>query len=92
MDNFSILLYIEGSVQGVGFRYATQQKARQLALNGYVRNCDEGGVEILVTGSMAQIEALQQWLNRGGPLFARIRKITTTAVPAHPEMIGFIIK
>lgn len=92
MDNFTTILYIEGTVQGVGFRYATLQKARQLDLTGYVRNKDDGAVEILVTGSGDRIDALKQWLNAGGPPFAHIRKITARTAPLQKEMTGFTIK
>ena len=36
---------ISGRVQGVGFRYFTQDAARREGLHGFVRNNDDGTVE-----------------------------------------------
>ena len=62
---------IEGHVQGVGFRAATQREAVTLGLTGWVRNCADGAVEGFAQ-SRAQdhataLDALRQWLHRGPP-------------------------
>ena len=41
---------ISGTVQGVGFRYATQHQARALGARGYVRNLPDGRVELVLEG------------------------------------------
>ncbi|HEX5421444.1 MAG TPA: acylphosphatase, partial [Gammaproteobacteria bacterium] len=46
---------VSGRVQGVGFRYATAQKARELALAGQARNLDDGRVEVLACGGEAAL-------------------------------------
>ena len=43
-------ILISGNVQGVSFRYHTQQKARSLGLVGYVRNLTDGRVEVVAEG------------------------------------------
>ena len=56
---------IRGRVQGVGFRYATQRKARELGLRGWVRNLRDGGVEVLAGGETPVVDALEKWLHKG---------------------------
>lgn len=56
-----------GMVQGVGFRYATQAKARQLGITGWVRNCDDGSVEVYAEGAAEQLQQLMAWLRKGPP-------------------------
>jgi acylphosphatase len=51
-----ILFY--GRVQGVGFRYHATYKARLLGLTGWVRNLDDGSVEMEVQGNPSQIDEL----------------------------------
>ena len=56
---------IEGIVQGVFFRYSTQQKAQELGVNGWVRNLLDGGVECLMEGNRDTVEALIRWCHAG---------------------------
>jgi acylphosphatase len=46
-----------GQVQGVGFRYRTQQCMSGIDVNGYVRNLPDGGVELLLQGQPDLLEA-----------------------------------
>ena len=56
-----------GKVQGVNFRMYTRQKAKQLGVCGYVRNLENGNVEIVATGENEQLDALIQWAKSGSP-------------------------
>lgn len=49
-----------GAVQGVGFRYTVQRCAVSRDLTGWVKNCTNGSVEVLVSGSKEDIEKLCQ--------------------------------
>lgn len=42
--------FVEGRVQGVGFRYWTVQVAREFGITGWVRNCPDYSVEIFAEG------------------------------------------
>ncbi len=65
---------VHGRVQGVGFRYSAQDRARKLALRGYVRNCADGSVELFAEGERAQLEKLAAWLEQGPPM-SRVRRV-----------------
>jgi acylphosphatase len=51
-----------GVVQGVGFRFWTMGKADELALNGVVKNLDDGSVSIVAEGPEDQVQQLLDWL------------------------------
>ncbi|PIR19880.1 MAG: acylphosphatase [Deltaproteobacteria bacterium CG11_big_fil_rev_8_21_14_0_20_47_16] len=58
---------IRGRVQGVFFRAATQEKAEELGLMGWVRNQPDGSVECVAQGSQETLQQLLQWLHKGPP-------------------------
>jgi acylphosphatase len=56
---------IEGSVQGVGFRFFVQDAAVLLRVTGWVRNLWSGEVEVLAEGERPALEQLLAALRRG---------------------------
>lgn len=79
---------VRGRVQGVGFRAATRCRARELGLNGYVRNLPDGRVEAFAQGEPAAIAALAQWLHHGPPM-ARVEDVQREVATIDDQMIGF---
>jgi acylphosphatase len=69
---------VTGRVQGVGFRWSAVREARRLGLRGWVRNADDGSVEVEAEGPPAAIEGFLAWLRRG-PAGAFV-----SGVEAHP--------
>jgi len=56
---------VKGRVQGVGYRWFVQNEAARIGLRGWVRNTDDGDVEVLAAGSPAQMQELVLALHRG---------------------------
>ena len=56
---------VDGRVQGVGFRYFTQERAVLLGLTGWVRNRWNGTVELVAEGPKADLETLLRAIQRG---------------------------
>lgn len=72
---------VAGHVQGVSFRYYTQQKARELGLTGWVANHADGTVRVVAEGDEAALDALLDFLNHGSPQ-ARVERVTSQRLPA----------
>ena len=68
-------VWVTGRVQGVFFRAATRQCASGLGLTGWVRNLDDGRVELVAEGDANRIEQLLAWC-RLGPPRARVDLLT----------------
>jgi len=83
-------VHIEGCVQGVGFRYDTQEKASQLEIQGWVRNCSDGTVETLIYGRENQLNAMLEWLKHG-PSSAKVSQIHIQAIHTEQAPSGFTI-
>lgn len=68
---------VTGRVQGVGFRYFVERQAQALGLTGWVRNRDDGSVEVEATGSQAQLSDLEGALWTG-PRLADVRGVQSS--------------
>ncbi len=66
---------VSGRVQGVGFRWATLERARQRGIAGWVRNRPDGAVEAVFEGPPDAVDALVAWVRRG-PSGARVDDVT----------------
>lgn len=65
---------VTGRVQGVAFRWHTQQQALALGVTGWVRNEVDGSVVLHAEGEAAAVEALVAWC-RTGPPAARVSTV-----------------
>ena len=59
---------VSGRVQGVCFRYYTEEKARELSIKGWVRNLYSREVEALVEGKDADAQKMISWIKHGPPM------------------------
>ena len=79
-----------GRVQGVGFRYYSVYKARQLGLTGWVRNLYDGSVEMEVQGELSGIERMIQEIEMGS--FIRIENYQMEDLPVDESEWSFYSK
>lgn len=71
-----IHLVVRGRVQGVFFRASAQREARQLGLTGWVKNRNDGAVELVAEGEEDQVKDLLAWA-QSGPSTARVDRVET---------------
>ena len=62
---------IRGRVQGVAYRAHAREEGKRLGLHGWVRNRDDGSVELVAEGPRESLEEMLLWC-RTGPRFARV--------------------
>ncbi len=84
-------IFIEGEVQGVGYRYFAQRKALALGLSGYAINLRDGRVKVRVEGKLETIEEYVRDLEKGPPL-ARVVRLSTVWCPFTGKLRGFDIR
>ncbi len=56
---------VKGKVQGVFYRSSTQAKAKELGLNGWVQNAEDGSVLIEAEGEEQKLQRLVEWCQQG---------------------------
>lgn len=60
-----VRLRISGRVQGVYFRHHTNKEANRLGLKGFVRNLEDGSVEVVAEGNEDKINELIEFCKKG---------------------------
>jgi acylphosphatase len=76
----AIQLKVHGLVQGVFFRKHTREKAEELNINGTVRNCQDGSVEIIAEGTEDQLSSFTAWC-KSGPGRSRVDRVDIHELP-----------
>lgn len=71
---------VSGRVQGVGFRWFVEREAAQIGVTGWVRNCDDGAVEVMATGTREQHISLRTRLQQG-PRASRVDHVGESPAP-----------
>jgi acylphosphatase len=56
---------VKGRVQGVGFRWFVHREAGELGLKGWVRNTEDGHVEVVAAGDPKELADLAAALHKG---------------------------
>lgn len=67
MSQICVHAFISGKVQGVYYRFSTQQQAWRLGVTGWAKNLSDGRVEVLLCGEEAAVYELESWLRIGPP-------------------------
>ncbi len=82
---------ITGRVQGVGFRFFVERVAREIGVNGWVRNCQDGAVEVLAECSLKKMEQLRAALLQGPP-GSRVEQVSEQTTARSISRRGFSIE
>lgn len=75
------LVRAHGRVQGIGYRWACEGRARALGITGWVRNRMDDSVEALLQGTPQQLDAMCEWMQEGMPAALVERLDVTTLAP-----------
>ncbi|OGG91321.1 hypothetical protein A3H16_01620 [Candidatus Kaiserbacteria bacterium RIFCSPLOWO2_12_FULL_53_8] len=79
----AIKLTITGHVQAVGFRAFVQKHAELLGLTGWVKNCEDGSVEVFAQGDEEKLNMLEQECKKG-PAAAEVQQVVREELPPQP--------
>ena len=82
---------IGGRVQGVGFRYFTEDVARREGILGWVQNRPDGRVEAAAEGDAESVERFERAI-RHGPRGARVDSVEVFDEPPGHQGTGFSIR
>ncbi len=82
---------IAGRVQGVGFRAFAEHQALIEGVHGYVRNTENGRVELVVEGDEESVTRVERKLRRGPPM-ARVETFEVEAIVPTGRPYGFSIR
>ncbi|KAM9294343.1 acylphosphatase-1 [Gastrophryne carolinensis] len=90
----SVNFEVFGKVQGVFFRKYTQAEGSRLGLAGWVQNTDAGTVRGQMQGPVAQVQQMQEWLQKTGSPKSKISRVRfhDKRDITQPEYSGFSIK
>jgi acylphosphatase len=67
-------LVVSGRVQGVSFRANVRNKANELDLKGYVKNLENGDVEVVAEGNEEKIKEFIDFIKKG-PGIAKVTNV-----------------
>ncbi|MEO6001520.1 MAG: acylphosphatase [Opitutus sp.] len=84
------MVYFSGHVQGVGFRFATMQVAREFDVSGFVRNLADGRVQLEIEGKSGDVEAFVTAVE--DRMHGFLRKTERSSETRPPQFHGFSIR
>jgi acylphosphatase len=87
-DPVRLTVWVQGLVQGVGFRWWTRSRALELGLVGSARNLDDGRVAVVAEGDRAACAALLEALGGGGAP-GRVDQVVSRWDAARGDLRGF---
>lgn len=70
----AVRLYISGLVQGIFFRGFIKENAERFNVKGFVRNLEDGRVEIFVEGNTEDVNKMVE-ICKKGPKHSEIKKV-----------------
>lgn len=70
----SVRLYINGIVQGIFFRIFVKENAEKNNVRGFVRNLDDGRIEIFLEGIINDVNKMMEICEKG-PKHSQIKNV-----------------
>ncbi|MBT4165465.1 acylphosphatase [archaeon] len=83
----TLRIYITGAVQGVFFRKFIKEKADELNIRGFIRNLEDGRVEVVAEGRDEKVNELLAQCKKGSP-HSEVKNIETQELK-HQGFKGF---
>ncbi len=83
-------VFFGGHVQGVGFRYAVLQVAREFEVAGHVSNLADGRVQLEAEGAVAEVNAFVEAVQER--MHGYIRKVERAGRKRAATFSGFVIR
>jgi acylphosphatase len=90
-----IFIRVHGQVQGVGYRYFVAKTAKRLGVTGWVKNNDDGSVEIVADSDDTTLEKFVKGINidySNGPSVMKIDILGKEQVPTKGGFPGFTVR
>jgi acylphosphatase len=85
----TLRVYITGTVQGVLFRKFIEETANRIGVRGYVRNLEDGRVEVVMEGVDEKVNEMLEICKRGSP-HSKIREVEIKEL-TNQGFVGFKI-
>lgn len=79
-------VFFSGHVQGVGFRYASYQVAKEFAVCGEVKNLPDGRVRLVAEGSSPEVRGfVDEVRDRMAPFIREVEEKTSEGPPKYKD-------
>ena len=76
----TLRVYISGTVQGVLFRKFIKENANRIGVRGFVRNLEDGRVEVVMEGRDEKVMEMLEICKQGNP-HSQVRQIEIKELP-----------
>jgi acylphosphatase len=70
----AVRLYLRGVVQGIFFRAFIKENAERHNVKGFIRNLEDGRIEIFLEGDLEAVDKMIE-LSQKGPKYAQIQNV-----------------
>ena len=80
-----------GRVQNVGFRYTVKDLARSFDVRGWVKNLDDGSVELQVTGEPGEVNSFIKEIAEESNVAHHIKSVMAETIQLLDDVAGFRI-
>ena len=91
MTTIARTVTVHGRVQGVGFRMFVQQHASELGLTGWIRNMEDGSVEMEIQGDPEKVDKLSV-LIREGNYFIKVKELKFEPIEPVSDETRFVVR